>query len=70
MLEELEHHQMVLQTLQAGSAAGSFQDEITKWQRQLQLIETVVTAWMNVQNLWVELEEVCKTVCKWGEGLM
>lgn len=58
MLGELEHHQIVLQTMQAGSAAGSFQDEITKWQRKLQLIETVVKAWLTVQDLWVELEEV------------
>ena len=41
-----------------GSAASSFTDEIHKWQKQLQTIEAVLTVWLEVQDKWVELEDV------------
>ena len=41
-----------------GSAASSFTDEIQKWQKQLQTIEAVLTVWLEVQDKWVELEDV------------
>ncbi len=57
-LEELESHQVSLQTMQASSAAGSFLDEIVKWHKNLQTVELVLSLWVEVQAKWVELEEV------------
>ena len=39
IFEELESHQVSLGVMQSSSAAGSFLDEVTKWQRRLQSIE-------------------------------
>ena len=58
IFEELEHHQVTLQAMQSNSAAGSFLDEVLKWQKKLQTIEAVLTTWLDVQEKWVELEEV------------
>ena len=44
--------------MQVSSAAGSFLDEVLKWQKRLQIIEAVLTNWLAVQDKWVELEEV------------
>jgi len=41
-----------------GSSAGSFADDIIKWQKRLQTIEAVLTVWLEVQEKWVELEDV------------
>ena len=45
-------------------AAVSFADELHKWHKQLQTIEAVLVAWLKVQQLWVQLEEVgvCNSV--------
>ena len=40
-------------------AAASFADELRKWHKQLQTIEAVLIVWLKVQQLWVQLEEVC-----------
>ena len=58
IFDELENHQMALQAMQSSSAAGSFLDEVMKWQKRLQTIEAVLTVWLEVQEKWVELEEV------------
>ncbi|XP_076457719.1 uncharacterized protein LOC143291635 isoform X3 [Babylonia areolata] len=58
IFEELEHHQVTLQAMQSNSAAGSFLDEVLKWQKKLQTIEAVLTTWLEAQEKWVELEEV------------
>lgn len=58
IFDELENHQVALQAMQSSSAAGSFQDEVFKWQKQLQMIEAVMTVWLDVQRQWTELEEV------------
>ncbi|KAK6172547.1 hypothetical protein SNE40_016179 [Patella caerulea] len=58
IFEELEGHQVSLQTMQSSSAAGSFLDEVMKWQKRLQTIEAVLTTWLDVQEKWVELEEI------------
>ncbi len=55
---ELESHQVALQSMQSSSAAGSFLDEVTKWQKRLMTIEAVLSIWLEVQEKWVELEEV------------
>ncbi|CAH1797693.1 unnamed protein product [Owenia fusiformis] len=58
IFEQLESHQVSLQAMQGNSAAGSFLDEVIKWQKRLQTIEAVLTAWLEVQDKWVELEEI------------
>ena len=58
IFDELESHQMALQAMQSSSAAGSFLDEVMKWQKRLQTIEAALTIWLEVQEKWVELEEV------------
>ena len=63
IFEELENHQVSLGVMQSSSAAGSFLDEVTKWQKRLQTIEAILTTWLDVQEKWVELEEV--RVCDW-----
>lgn len=56
IFEELENHQVALQAMQ--SSAGSFLDDIIKWQKKLQQIEAVLVMWLEVQEKWIELEEV------------
>lgn len=69
IFEELEHHQVTLQAMQSNSSAGSFLDEVLKWQKRLQTIEAVLTVWLEVQEKWVEMKEVgmCLT-CKINQG--
>lgn len=50
--------QVSLQSMLSGSAAGSFADDIMKWQKRLQTIEAVLTVWLDVQEKWIELEDV------------
>ena len=52
--------QVSLQSMLCGSAAGSFSDDIMKWQKRLQTIEAVLTVWLEVQEKWIELEDVSK----------
>ena len=61
IFDELESHQVSLGVMQSSSAAGSFLDEVTKWQKRLQLIEGVLNVWLAVQEKWVELEEIFST---------
>ncbi|XP_055866060.1 uncharacterized protein LOC106055129 isoform X2 [Biomphalaria glabrata] len=58
IFDELEHHQITLQAMQSNSSAGSFQDEVLKWQKKLQTIEGALQIWLEVQEMWVEMEEV------------
>lgn len=58
IFDELESHQVSLQAMQGSSAAGSFMDEVLKWQKRLQTIEATLTVWLEVQERWAELEEV------------
>ncbi|XP_043910785.1 dynein beta chain, flagellar outer arm-like [Protopterus annectens] len=58
IFEELEHHQLLLSTMQNYTEAGSFLDDVTKWQRKLQIIETAVSSWLQAQEKWTCLEEV------------
>ncbi|CAF0810777.1 unnamed protein product, partial [Didymodactylos carnosus] len=58
LFEEIEDHQLVLEMLQTNQSAGSFLDEIAKWQLILQNIEAVLKEWNYVQKLWLELEPI------------
>nr|XP_039248070.1 LOW QUALITY PROTEIN: dynein beta chain, ciliary-like [Styela clava] len=55
---ELEHHQVDLNRMQSNSAIGSFLDEVTKWQKKLQLVEAVLEAWVSVQEKWIQLDDI------------
>ena len=51
-------HKTSLQSLAGTVAAVSFTDDLQKWHKQLQTIEAVLRVWLDVQQLWVQLEEV------------
>ena len=44
------------------SSAGSFAGELDKWHKYFQTIEEVLEVWLEVQDLWFELEEVSMSV--------
>lgn len=50
--------QVVLQVMLNSSSAGSFAGELDKWHKYFQTIEEVLEVWLEVQDLWFELEEV------------
>ncbi|XP_077155311.1 uncharacterized protein LOC143817709 [Ranitomeya variabilis] len=62
IFEELEHHQLVLISIQPYAEAGSFLDDVTKWQKKLQVIETAVHLWLSVQEKWTQMEEAFSTL--------
>ncbi len=51
----MEDHQINLEVLQTNQSAGSFLDEIAKWQSILQHIEEVLQQWNYVQQLWLKI---------------
>ena len=58
MFAEMEDHQINLEILQTNQSAGSFLDEIAKWQSILQHIEEVLQQWNTVQQLWQKLDSI------------
>lgn len=58
LFAEINHHQIVLEQLLHNQSAGSFYDEIIKWQTTLQLIESVLHEWNKVQIKWKKLESI------------
>jgi hypothetical protein len=56
MFDEMEDHQINLEILQTNQSAGSFLDEIAKWQSTLQHVEGVLQQWNSVQQLWLEID--------------
>jgi hypothetical protein len=58
LFNELQHHQRVLEELLKNQAAGSFYDDIIKWQTTLQMIEAVLKEWDSVQTKWIRLEPI------------
>jgi len=58
------HSQVVLQVMLNSSSAGSFASELDKWHKYFQTIEEVLEVWLEVQDLWFELEEVCRGQAK------
>ena len=51
-------HKTSLQSLVGTVAAASFTDDLQRWHKQLQTIEAVLSVWLDVQKLWVQMEEV------------
>ncbi len=58
MFAEMEDHQINLEILQTNQSAGSFLDEIAKWQSILQHIEEVLQLWNYVQQLWLKISSL------------
>lgn len=58
MFAELDDHQINLELLQSNQSAGSFLDEIAKWQSILQHIEEVLRQWNAVQQLWLKIDSL------------
>eukprot|EP00795_Rhopilema_esculentum_P016198 gene16198-7569_t len=58
ILEELELHQLSLQSMLGGSAASSFADDIVKWQKTLQNLEAVLNLWWESQQKWIKLDDL------------
>jgi dynein heavy chain len=56
MFAEMEDHQINLEILQTNQSAGSFLDEIAKWQSTLQHIEGVLQQWNHVQQFWLKID--------------
>ncbi len=52
----MEDHQINLEILQTNQSAGSFLDEISKWQTTLQHMEGVLQQWNYVQQLWLKID--------------
>ncbi|PAA93228.1 hypothetical protein BOX15_Mlig011306g2 [Macrostomum lignano] len=55
---ELAEHQASLAEMLASSTAGSYVDDIGKWQRTLQHIETVLILWLRVQDKWLQMQNI------------
>jgi hypothetical protein len=55
---EIENHQIVLEDLLKNQSAGSFYDEITKWQNTLKIVEDVIIEWNSAQIKWQRIEPV------------
>ena len=66
VFQKLELHQVELEEMRQNKDAGSFLDEIIKWQSILQNIESVVKVWLQAQQSWLTLDEVGLT-CSNGE---
>lgn len=55
---EIADHQLNLEVLQTNQSAGSFLDEISKWQSTLQHFEAVLKEWNLVQQLWLQIDHL------------
>ena len=53
---------MNLEILQTNQSAGSFLDEIAKWQSTLQHIEGVLHQWNIVQQLWLRIDSLTSLI--------
>ena len=62
MFAEMEDHQINLEILQSNQSAGSFLDEIAKWQSILQHIEEVLRQWNAVQQLWLKIDSLLPVI--------
>jgi len=60
ILTELDEHQTTLQLLctERSAAIDSFLDDVSKWQIVLREVEIILRQWADVQEKWIELEEV------------
>ena len=58
LYEEIESHQLQLQSILHDPQASSFIDDVTKWQQNLQHVESVLRQWQRVQNMFIQMQEI------------
>eukprot|EP00906_Rhabdomonas_costata_P031047 RCo043883 len=55
IIEVLEDNNNLLQTMQANRFVEYFIEQVTKWQRNLGMVDTTTVRWMEVQRQWSNL---------------
>ena len=58
IFDSLDNYQTSLQSLEGSHAAVSFHEDLHHWHKQLQTVEAVLRVWLDVQTMWVQLEEI------------
>mmetsp|Transcript_13737 Transcript_13737/g.31794 ORF Transcript_13737/g.31794 Transcript_13737/m.31794 type:complete len:4493 (-) Transcript_13737:49-13527(-) len=61
VIEALEENQVQLQNMQASKYVQNnpvFLEEVGRWQRKLGMVESVISAWMEVQKKWSNLQSI------------
>eukprot|EP01135_Chromosphaera_perkinsii_P008680 Nk52_evm13s1444 gene=Nk52_evmTU13s1444 len=58
LVETLEENQVTLQGLITSKFVAFFLEEVTKWQKTLSTVDSVLSAWMDVQRTWSHLESI------------
>eukprot|EP00755_Sulcionema_specki_P019722 Sspe_Gene.70182::Locus_41437_Transcript_1_1_Confidence_1.000_Length_4815::g.70182::m.70182/K10408/DNAH; dynein heavy chain, axonemal len=55
IVEVLEEHLNILQTMQSNRFVEEFADQVNRWQRNLGMVETSMVKWMDIQKMWKNL---------------
>ena len=55
IVEVLEEHLNILQTMQSNRFVEEFADQVNKWQSNLGMVETSMVKWMDIQKMWKNL---------------
>eukprot|EP00754_Rhynchopus_humris_P020205 Rhum_TRINITY_DN14684_c0_g1::Rhum_TRINITY_DN14684_c0_g1_i4::g.107697::m.107697/K10408/DNAH; dynein heavy chain, axonemal len=55
IVEVLEEHLNILQTMQSNRFVEEFAEQVNKWQGNLGMVETSMGKWMEIQKLWKNL---------------
>ncbi|ELK12575.1 Dynein heavy chain 11, axonemal [Pteropus alecto] len=58
LFETLEHNQVQLQTLLQSKYVEYFMEQVLSWQNQLNVADSVIFTWMEVQRTWSHLESI------------
>ncbi|XP_039718441.1 dynein axonemal heavy chain 11 isoform X2 [Pteropus medius] len=58
LFETLEHNQVQLQTLLQSKYVEYFMEQVLSWQNQLNIADSVIFTWMEVQRTWSHLESI------------
>eukprot|EP01063_Lacrimia_lanifica_P013523 TRINITY_DN2016_c0_g3_i2.p1 TRINITY_DN2016_c0_g3~~TRINITY_DN2016_c0_g3_i2.p1 ORF type:complete len:4660 (+),score=2247.11 TRINITY_DN2016_c0_g3_i2:150-14129(+) len=55
IVEVLEEHLNILQTMQSNRFVEYFAEQVNKWQSNLGMVESSMTKWMEIQKMWKNL---------------
>ncbi|KFO26066.1 Dynein heavy chain 11, axonemal [Fukomys damarensis] len=58
LLETLEHNQVQLQTVLQSKYVEYFIEQVLSWQNKLNIADSVIFTWMEVQRTWSHLESI------------
>ncbi|KAM5302539.1 dynein axonemal heavy chain 11 isoform 2-T2 [Glossophaga mutica] len=58
LFETLEHNQVQLQTLLQSKYVEYFIEQVLSWQNKLNIVDSVIFTWMEVQRTWSHLESI------------